>query len=577
MININRPSSLFFLNISQYVSTFINNIYKMLVIFFLIELEGEEASYRILATASFIFVLPFFLFSASSGILADRFSKRNVIVITKFFEFTIMIFGIWAFSIESKLGSYFILFLLSTESAIFGPSKYGIIPELVPTERISAANGILTSLNFLGLITGTFAAPFLLDISGRNYIFTGLFCSVAAFIGFGSSLFIEKTPPGTSLKRLSIFFLGEIYDSLKTAAKNPALLIGCIASAFFLFIVVFVQLNMIPFAIYSMGMSDLVGGYLFMLVALGIGIGSLLAGKISGKRVELGITPLAMIGVICCLFLIDIVTYSWTVVILTLVFTGIFSGLWIIPLDAYIQIASPIDSRGQIVAAKNFLSFIGVLGASLLIYASNEIFKFDNDTGFTIAAIIMIPFTVLFSIAYIDYIMRFIGMLFAHLHYHIIRHNPSVIPNGPALYFCHHAEWDDTLMILGAQDLRMRFFIENPKQHSKFVDRLFKLLKVFKIPEIKSLETDTYWLETIENLLESGISVCIFTNNTNVIEEYSHFKNSAIFKEIIQTNRFPALSIKIQKGPKRKRLSFLKWFITKLHIPTRLYFEKLEN
>src|ERR1700722_15406441 len=146
---IRKFSSFTYLNITQFLGALNDNIYKLLIVYLFIQVEGIENSPTILAVTGAVFVMPFLLFSASSGSLADRYSKRNIIILTKVLELIIMILGAVAFYYESKIGSYAILFLMAAQSALFGPSKYGIIPEIVPTERISSANGMITSFTFL--------------------------------------------------------------------------------------------------------------------------------------------------------------------------------------------------------------------------------------------------------------------------------------------------------------------------------------------------------------------------------------------------------------------------------------------
>ena len=145
---IRRLSSFTYLNVTQFLGALNDNLYKLLIVYFFIELEGIESSHRILAITGAIFVLPFLLFSASSGTLADRCSKRNIIALTKILEFITLAFGVVAFQYESKIGSYCVLFLMASLSAVFGPSKYGILPELVSSERISKANGLMSSFTF---------------------------------------------------------------------------------------------------------------------------------------------------------------------------------------------------------------------------------------------------------------------------------------------------------------------------------------------------------------------------------------------------------------------------------------------
>lgn len=276
---VRKLSSFTYLNATQFLGALNDNVYKLLIIYFLIQLEGIEHSPRILATSGVIFVMPFLLFSAYSGTIADCLSKRNIIVFTKIFELLIMVIGVFAFAYESKFISLSVLFLLATQSAIFSPSKYGIIPELVETEKISAANGLLTSFTFLAIIFGTFLASFLLDITNRNFIIASSFCTLVSLAGVVVSFCIEYTPPSGPKKKVSILFLTEIYNSLKIAKDDTALFTCILGSAFFLFIGAFVQLNMIPFAVQSLHLTDIQGGYLFLLTSLGIGVGSLICRK----------------------------------------------------------------------------------------------------------------------------------------------------------------------------------------------------------------------------------------------------------------------------------------------------------
>ena len=212
-----RLTSFTYLNFTQFLGALNDNIYKLLIVYFLIQLKGMEYSHQILASTGATFVIPFLLFSALSGTLADRFSKRDIIVTTKILELVIMGLAVCAFAFQSVWGSYAILFLLATQSAIFGPSKYGIVPELVSTEKISKANGLMTSFTFLAIILGTFLASFLIQITGRNFIICVIFCTFIALVGLVTSFCIEPTPPSGSEKKFRWFFLREIYQTLKLA------------------------------------------------------------------------------------------------------------------------------------------------------------------------------------------------------------------------------------------------------------------------------------------------------------------------------------------------------------------------
>lgn len=573
---IKKWSSFTYLNITQFLGALNDNIYKLLIVYLFIQIEGIENSHTILSVTGAIFVLPFLLFSAPSGTLADRYSKRNIIIFTKMFELVIIIFGVVAFYYQSKIGSYGILFLLAAQSALFGPSKYGIIPEIVPTERISRANGMMTSFTFLAIIFGTFLASFLLDITDRNFIFAALFCTVISVIGLIASLCITYTPPSGGQNKVKLNIFKQIFNSLRIASKEPSLLTAVIGSAFFLFLGAFVQLNMIPFAVHSLHLTDVQGGYLFLITAIGIGTGSLIAGKISGKLVELGLVPLGGLGVVVCAYMLDLFSSQLFAVVPLVGLLGFFGGMYAIPLDSYIQFASPNEYRGQIVGATNFLSFLGVLFASGLLYLLSEVFQISSEKGFTVIGSIVLLVTIVMTYQYFDYLTRFIGMLLSRLHFKITFSGQNHIPPNPVIYVCYHTAWNDTLLMLGSQRRRMRFFIEQQHDHSKWLKRLYRMLRIVSIPSIEPLENNKVSLTIIKNTLKKGISVCIFVENPNIKEEMEKLKDSYSFCEILEETGSTIIPVTIDKGIKSKQPRFFTRFMAKIHVPASISFGETE-
>lgn len=572
---VRRLSSFTYLNITQFLGALNDNVYKLLIVYFFIDLEGIEHSPTILATTGAIFVLPFLLFSACSGTMADRYSKRNIIVVTKVLELAIMLLSIVAFAYESKWGSYAILFLMATQSAIFGPSKYGILPEIVPSDNISKANGMITSFTFLAIILGTFLASFLIEITGRDFFVASIFCTVIALIGLITSYCIPYTQPSGSTKKFNVLFLYEIYSSLRVAKKENSLLTAIFGSAFFLFLGSFVQLNMIPFAVQSLQLSDVQGGYLFLLTAVGIGSGCIIAGKISGKFVELGLVPLAGLGVATSLYMLDLLSNNLLAAIPLVIIVGLFGGIYQIPLDSYIQVASPNKFRGQIVAATNFLSFGGVLVSSGLLYLISEIYGLPADKGFTVIGTITLGITVLMGYQFFDYLSRFVCAILSRLHFETTFNGLENIPAVPAIYVCTHTAWNDTLLLLGSQRRRMRFFIEDEKDHSKWLLKLYRLLRVVLIPSIERLENNPTCLKAIKTTLEKGISVCVFINETNAYQEIENIKDSYSFKEILEETPYPMIPVSIEKGKKNTQSRFFTRLLKKFRIPASISFGTL--
>jgi len=569
-----QSSSFTYLNTTQFLGALNDNLFKLLIAYFCIDLIGEEHSTKILATAGAVFVIPFLLFSSTSGMLADRFSKRNIIVVCKAIEVIVMSLGVLVLWLQSIHGAYTILFLMATQSALFGPSKYGIIPELVKIERISQANGLITMMTFLAIIIGTFLASFITDVTYRNYIVVGTVCSLIAIAGLAASLCIEETPPSGSQKKIHPWFLLEIYKTTKAIKQQPTLLIAVLGSAYFLFAGAFIQLNIIPFAIQSLHLTDVQGGYLFLLAAVGIGTGSMLAGKLSGKVVELGLVPIGGLGMVAGCFLLDAWSDQLFLIIPLVIVVGIFGGIYVIPLDAYIQVASPKEQRGQVVATTNFFAFLGVLGASATLYTISEVIGLKADKGFTFLGYLTLLMTGGVTALVYHYLTRYLGMLMARLHFKIAVHGQENVSfEKPSIFVCHHTAWNDTLIMLGAQSIPMRFFMEHLQEHSSLLKRLYQLLKVTVIPSIELVEESPKDVKLIQKTLKKGISVCIFLDEVSDVYDVSKIRNS--FENTLQATSASLLSVTIEKGEKQPSMSKFNRLLKKIRVPARVVFAKI--
>ncbi len=321
-----------------------------------------------------------------------------------------MLAAVIAVFYKSVFAIYLLLFLLAAQSAVFGPSKYGIIPEIVDSKKISSANGILNSFTYLAIILGTFFASFVADITNRNFVLSSSVCFLIAIFGLLAVLKIEKTIPQRSKKRFNVFFLYEVYQTLKLAFKRKHLLPAIFGSSYFLFIGGYVQLNTIPYALQSLNLTEIGGGYLFIPTAIGISIGSILVGKFSKETVELGISCAAGFVIAFLLILLGIFPQNLFLSIFILIMLGVFGGLFLIPFDAFIQLKSPEARRGQIIASVNFLSFCGVLLASFVLWIINSWLGFKAKDGFIIIGIITLIFNLIntgrLSDLFFSYVIR---------------------------------------------------------------------------------------------------------------------------------------------------------------------------
>jgi len=498
------------LNATQFFGALNDNIFKFLIILFLIGIIGGNEANSIAGKVGFIFVAPFILFSHMAGVIADRFSKNSVIVATKIIEIFIMLLGALAFYYESPLFLYIVVFLMSLQSTIFGPCKLGIIPELVKPENISKANSLLLTFSFIAIILGTGCAPFFLKIFNHNFILASLICVIFSIIGIICSVKIKTTPIWQSSKKFTPFFLKEIFHTYIYIAKDKYLLLAVLGASYFLFVGAFVQLNIIGYGISHLGLNKENSTYLFMVVAFGIGIGSFLAGKFSKRNIEFGIVPIGALGIsfaAASLFFI----HHLLVVIMMIFLLGISAGLFIIPLESFIQLKSPAHRRGEILAVSNFSGFIGVLAASALIIFLDQVVHISPATGFLIIAglnLVLLIFSVMFLP---DFLLRFIALVIMRVFYRIDVKGIENIPlTGPALLISNHISWVDALLLIATSQRRIRFMMERSIFSHKWLKPLFKLMGIIPVSEADSPKKIVASLINARKIMDEGYLVCIF-------------------------------------------------------------------
>jgi acyl-[acyl-carrier-protein]-phospholipid O-acyltransferase/long-chain-fatty-acid--[acyl-carrier-protein] ligase len=340
-------------------------------------------------------VIPFLLFSNIAGAIADKVSKQKIIVWMKALEVAIIFLAFYVYAYQIVWGCYFCVFLLSLQSAIMSPPKYSIISELVDKDQIPKANSYITSYTYIAIILGTFMASFLTQVTGKNFLICLTVCLLAALIGFIASLNIPLTKAvGEKIIAKRAPF-SQLKETLSICKKTPKLLMVVIGSAFFLFIGAFTQLNLIPFAIISLKMTEVGGGYLFLATSMGIAVGSIVSGKLCKKGVNLGVSSLAMLGMAILVFMLPI-TVSVLKIVIILGGIGFFGGLYQIPLESYMQTFCASEQRGKVVAASNFLSFCGVLLAPLSMALFEKGFGLTPSSGFLILGFVLVGASLFF-------------------------------------------------------------------------------------------------------------------------------------------------------------------------------------
>lgn len=371
-----RSGSFQGLLITQLLGAANDNILRWLVIGVGKQYVDKSQVGWILMAGTASFVLPYLLLAAPAGYLADRFSKQRVIVACKLAEIAIMVVAIIAILIGSVSLLLLVVALMGAQSALFGPSKLGSIPEMLDESRISAANGLIGLTTVISAAIGTAVGNWLATATGEmgqeRWWLSASVLIGTAIAGWGASLLIAYLPVANPRRSFPWDAAQQTIRDLRELYQRKDIFRVALGIMFFWSLAGLAQLNIDQFA--AEGGTTRQTQVIPLLIALvvGVGLGSVLAGVWSGGRVELGILPLGAGGLAMTAFLLFTVegtlvdpgvdwTASYLAASFLLFLLGFFGGLFDVPLAAYMQHYSPVASRGSILAASNFLTFSGVL------------------------------------------------------------------------------------------------------------------------------------------------------------------------------------------------------------------------
>lgn len=507
------PRTFHWLNMTAFGGAMNDNIFKLLMVYALISWKGEGASATILATVGLVFALPYLFIVPIAGNFADRFSKRRIIVILKGAEFGIMCFGVLGLAMQSQVMLYLTMFFMSTQSAFFSPCKYGILPEQVGTERLSRANGAIQLVTFLAIISGTVLAPELSIWLGGRYDLAASVTLLVALFGFFAATQIEPTP-SHPLRKLSANGFGSLLKSMRFIRKDSYLTLSIIALAAFSFIGAYTQLNVLNYGFEHLNLSHEQATRLFLLTAVGIGIGSYTAGWLSGRSIEFGIVPVGAALMCACLFgLGTLASGHLTLAAFNMLFLGVAAGFFVVPLEAFVQYRSPEDRRGAIQAANAFLSWTGILAASLLIYFNANVLGWTAREGFLALSFGLLGLT-LFSLWVLpDFLLKFILMVFTRACYRLrVRGIENLPVDQPALLVSNHVSLVDALLIAATQQRRIRMLMSRSfYDNSSWLTR--KLVDQTGVILIHTSDNPKKLIQSLKHArqaLDEGYLVCVF-------------------------------------------------------------------
>lgn len=378
-----RDSSFWGLTLTQFLGAFNDNLFKQLVLLLAVASVSSAKSSDNQDVAAIIFALPFVLFSGFAGYLSDRYSKRNITVWAKVAEIVIMLMGMVGFLMYASTGYaglLIVLFLMGAQSAFFGPSKYGILPELFRGTDLPRANGIIIMTTFLAIIFGTVTAGVLRDllveraseaaIDATRLWIGSLVCVGIAVVGTVTAALIRPTPRAVPDLEFRLSSLAIPPETRAVLWRDPPLVQAIFASSMFwlvsgitVLVVNFVGTHEMGFAKEQSGTPT---SALSACLAIGIMLGAVLAGKLSRGKVDFRLTRFGALGIVASLTVLGLYSgdrqlLGFGLSVPLMVLLGMFAAFFAIPVQVFIQARPQEDQKGRVIAVMNLANFTAIL------------------------------------------------------------------------------------------------------------------------------------------------------------------------------------------------------------------------
>ena len=517
--------------ITQFLGAFNDNVFKN-ALFILIAFQsiyaGSSNSHYIINLASILFILPFLLFSAIAGQVADRLEKSTLIRRIKMAEICIMLFAAVGFYLENVPLLLAALFLMGSQSSLFGPIKYSIIPQHLKKEELVGGNALVESGTFIAILLGTMLGGLLIGTSSGAKILVPCTIVALAALGLASSTRIPVAPAVDPELKVRWNPLVETFRNLRGLRDNKTIFYAVLGISWFWFLGATYITQLPNFTHLSLHANEQVVTLFLGLFCIGIGTGSLLCERLSNRTIELGLVPIGSIGI--TIFSADVFLATTTPavagpvglqtfiqapenwrLILDFFLIGTFGGIYIVPLYALIQARSNLKRRSRVIAGNNILNAILIIFSAL--YAISLL-----KTGLTIPQLFLVTAALNACVAiYIytlipEFFIRFIAWILVHLVYRVRKVNLENVPDrGGVVIASNHVSLMDALVIGGCIRRPIRFVMSHKIFNTPLLRPVFKAANVIPIASKKEdAELFEQAFEQISLELRAGNVVGIF-------------------------------------------------------------------
>ncbi|MGB5065123.1 MAG: MFS transporter [Candidatus Competibacter sp.] len=517
--------------ITQFLGAFNDNVFKNALIILIAFQAADPAQANTLINLSAgLFVLPFFLFSATAGQLADKYEKSHLMRWIKLLEIAIMLGAAAGFILGNMPLLIGLLFLMGGQSTLFGPVKYSILPQHLRPNELVGGNGWVEMGTFLAILIGTLLGGVLIAIPDSGPWLVSGAVVLLAVLGFMSSLFIPKATPDAPDLRINWNPITETWRNIDITRRDRTVFLSVLGISWFWFLGATYLAQLPNYSRLTLGGDEHVVTLLLTTFALGIGIGSMLCERLSGRRVELGLVPFGSIGL--TLFGVDLFfaaspvaagapligaleflrgASNWRVLI-DILLMGMFGGFYIVPLYALVQQRSEPGFRSRVIAGNNIINALFmVLSAALAIF-------FLDVAGLSIPQFLLL--TALFNAAvavYIfslvpEFLMRFVVWILVNIVYRLRPQGLEHIPDeGPVVVVCNHISYMDALVVIGCCRRPIRFVMDYQIFKIPLLSFVFRTAGAVPIaPAREERETLERAYDRVAHYLEKGEVVGIF-------------------------------------------------------------------
>lgn len=514
--------------ITQFFGAFNDNIFKNVLLLF-VAFAGVGAlpisSNLFINIAAGLFILPFFLFSASAGVLADKYEKSWFIRKVKLAEIGIMCLGAIGFITESYVILLILLFLMGTQSAFFGPVKYALLPQQLKANELVPGNALVETGTFLAILLGTLGAGVIASAENAKYIAAGavVLCAVFGYIASRSIPEAPASAPDLSFKWQPI---KQTKQTIAIAKADKTIFLALMAISWFWFLGAAYLTQFPNFTKIYLNGNESAVSFLLALFSVGIAVGSLACDKLSNHRIEVGIVPIGSLGITIfgALMATSIPSYLpefesfsqfvsyhelWPL-FAYLLLLGASGGVFIVPLYALMQQRAKVNQRAQVIAALNIYNSLFMVGSAVLGIVCLTVLDMTIPQLFTLLAVMNLLVAVYLFMQVPIFVVRFLVWILTHSMYRVNHKNLHHLPEkGGALIVCNHVSYMDALLLSAVCPRLIRFVMEEEYASLPPLRRFLKRAGVIPISATNRTSIRRAFNE-VEQALSEGHIVCIF-------------------------------------------------------------------